>query len=138
MPRDGGAWTGVEPDPNGGERLAHWQMTDPAPVTPTEAVLLGDFNLEPGKAEYEALVGYRDDIYGRVDVMARFVDAWVATGHEQDSGVTCPAKPEMGEPDMRIDYGFVSLPLKPRLRDCWIDGDAPGSDHQPVWIDIDL
>ncbi len=38
----------------------------------------------------------------------------------------------------RIDYCFLSTPLLPRLRRCWIDEDAAGSDHQPVWTELDL
>ncbi|MCP5367691.1 MAG: endonuclease/exonuclease/phosphatase family protein [Hyphomicrobiales bacterium] len=132
-PVEGGAWTGYR-----ARRAAHWQLTDPPPAAPVEAVLMGDFNMTPGSPEYEALAGYHDDLYGRVDVLGRFVDAWVAAGHGQDTGVTYPAKPEEGEPDLRLDYCFVSTPLAPRLGDCWIDGDAAGSDHQPVWTEIDL
>ncbi len=62
-----------------------------------------------------------------------FVDAWVATGHGERDGVTCHGV-HVGQ---RIDYCFVSTSLLPRLRGCWIDDAAAGSDHQPVWTELD-
>ncbi|WP_395018554.1 endonuclease/exonuclease/phosphatase family protein [Dongia sp.] len=125
-PKEGGTWTGHDPD---------WQTDNPPPM-PEDAILSGDFNLVPGSPEYEALVGPkdRDFGYGRVDVGHRLVDAWVATGHGEAEGVTYP--PCHGQPGVRIDYSFVTLGLAPRLQKCWIDNDAPGSDHQPVWIEL--
>ena len=38
----------------------------------------------------------------------------------------------------RLDYCFPSTPLLPRLRAAWIDEEAIDSDHQPVWIELDL
>ena len=39
---------------------------------------------------------------------------------------------------MRLDYAFVSAGLADRIRDARIDNEAVGSDHQPVWVEIDL
>jgi endonuclease/exonuclease/phosphatase family metal-dependent hydrolase len=36
----------------------------------------------------------------------------------------------------RIDYVFTTLGLAPRLKSCRIDNAAPGSDHQPVWVEM--
>jgi endonuclease/exonuclease/phosphatase family metal-dependent hydrolase len=125
-PKEGGAWTGNDAD---------WQTDDPPPM-PEDAILTGDFNLVPGSPEYNALVGPkdRDFGYGRVDVGHRLVDAWVATGHGEDEGITFP--PQRSERGFRIDYIFATLGLTPRLKACWIDNDAPGSDHQPVWVEF--
>lgn len=128
-PKEGGAWTGFDAD---------WQTETPPPM-PAEAILSGDFNLVAGSPEYEALVGPkdRDFGYGRVDVGHRLVDAWVATGHGEGDGITFPAAVERGYArGFRIDYTFVTLGLAPRLKTCWIDNDAPGSDHQPVWVEF--
>jgi endonuclease/exonuclease/phosphatase family metal-dependent hydrolase len=128
-PQEGGAWTGSDSD---------WQ-TENAPPMPPDAILTGDFNLVAGSPEYEALVGPRDrDFgYGRVNVSHRLVDAWVATGHREDEGITFPADVERGyERGFRIDYTFVTLSLAQRLKACWVDGEAPGSDHQPVWVEF--
>ena len=40
--------------------------------------------------------------------------------------------------DVRIDYCFVSGGLADRLVSARVDRDADGSDHQPVWLEIDL
>lgn len=129
-PIEGGAWTGHDAD---------WQTEGgPAPM-PREAVLLGDFNLLPGSPEYEALVGPIDRKfgYGRVNVSHRLVDSWVATGHAENEGVTFPAEPTKGyDLACRIDYAFVTLDLVHRLKKCWIDSAAQGSDHQPVWLEL--
>jgi endonuclease/exonuclease/phosphatase family metal-dependent hydrolase len=128
-PQEGGAWTGADPD---------WQTDQPPPM-PAEAIVLGDFNLLPGSPEYETLVGPKDSDfgYGRVDVSHRLIDAWVATGHAEDEGITFPAAPAKGyDQGHRIDYAFVTLGLAPRLKACWIDNDAAGSDHQPVWVEL--
>jgi len=128
-PQEGGAWTGSDAD---------WQTDQPPPM-PAEAILMGDFNLRPGSPEYETLVGPKDPDfgYGRVDVAHRLVDAWVATGHGESEGITFPAAPQHGyEHGHRIDYVFTTLGLAPRLKACRIDGEAPGSDHQPVWVEM--
>ena len=37
-----------------------------------------------------------------------------------------------------LDYCFVSPSMAGRVRSSHVDMDAAGSDHQPVWVDIDL
>ena len=128
-PAEGGAWTGP---PTG----SSWTTDGPAPPMPREAVLMGDFNLEPSSPLYDRIVGPLSPEYGRMNAIEGFVDAWVATGHGEREGITCPASG--ASPDQRIDYCFVSTPLLPRLRACWIDDEAAGSDHQPVWTELDL
>jgi endonuclease/exonuclease/phosphatase family metal-dependent hydrolase len=106
---------------------------------PADAVLMGDFNLETGEPAYDLLVGENDPIYGRVHTRDGFVDAWVAAGHAESDGVTCPYNPGSHAPhDMRIDYGFVSAGLATRIRRAWIDEAAEGSDHQPFWFELDM
>jgi endonuclease/exonuclease/phosphatase family metal-dependent hydrolase len=128
-PREGGIWSGHDPQ---------WQ-TEPVPPMPEDAIVLGDFNSLPGSREYEAIVGPMDKDfgYGRVDVGHRLVDAWVATGHRQDEGITFPGDAPGGkERPCRIDYVFTTLGLVPRLKSCRIDNAAQGSDHQPVWVEM--
>lgn len=38
----------------------------------------------------------------------------------------------------RIDYFFVSNELDGAVRDAWIEMDQHGSDHCPVWLDLDI
>lgn len=110
-----------------------------APPLPQATVIMGDFNFEPSHPEYALMTGEVDPIYGRVATRDGFVDAWAAAGHGENGGVTCPRCPENDTPhDMRIDYAFVSADLADRIRGARIDNQAEGSDHQPVWMEIDL
>jgi len=109
------------------------------PAIPEATVMLGDFNFEPGHPEYAIMTGEADPVYGRVATREVFVDAWVRAGHAEDEGVTCPTCPENDTlHDMRLDYVFVSAGLSGRVRDARIDGAAQGSDHQPVWVELEL
>jgi endonuclease/exonuclease/phosphatase family metal-dependent hydrolase len=127
-PAGGGAWTG----PAGG---SSWTDGPPPPM-PREAILMGDFNFEPTSPLYDRIVGPFSPEYGRMNPLEGFVDAWVASGHGERDGVTLP--PSGGNPGQRIDYCFVSTSLLARVRACWIDGEAAGSDHQPFWTELDL
>ena len=60
------------------------------------------------------------------------VDTWVQAGHSRDEGAT------WYDDDLRIDYGFVSARLAAQVTKAWVDETADGSDHQPVWFELDL
>jgi len=122
---EGGAWCGGHPDPGAG-----W--TEGAmPPMPADAILLGDFNFVWHAPEYDRIVGPLSERYGRLNRRTGFVDAWVAAGHREDEGVTA-------DNGKRIDFCFVSATLAHRVRASRIDANATGSDHQPLWVDIDL
>lgn len=117
-----------------GEPHEDW-LDEGLPVSmPREAVIMGDFNMEPDSAEYAAMVGPMSPYGGRLANPEGLVDAWVSTGHREEEGVTADIK---GRP-VRLDYCFVSTTLAGRLQDVRIDEQACGSDHQPVWVEIDL
>jgi len=101
---------------------------------PRDAVVLGDFNMEPGSREYERMVGPASPYGGRLANPEGFVDAWTVAGHAESSGVTADIR---GRP-VRLDYCFVSTPLARCVREARIDETASGSDHQPVWVELDL
>jgi endonuclease/exonuclease/phosphatase family metal-dependent hydrolase len=126
-PVEGGAWCGTHPE-------TAWTQDGPAPPMPRDAILMGDFNLEPSSPLYDRIVGPMSPEYGRMNGIDGFVDAWVASGHGEQDGVTCHGV----HAGQRIDYCFLSTPLLPRLRASWIDDDAAGSDHQPIWTELDL
>ncbi len=128
----GGTWTGT-PDIRGD---TSWSDGAPPPPMPQEAIWMGDFNAEPGGPEYDAIVGPKDTVYGRVRYADRFADAWVAAGNDEADGVTYPA--ERNFADMRLDYCFVSAALADRVRSAHVDMAAEGSDHQPVWVEMDM
>ena len=105
----------------------------PAPM-PRDAILLGDFNMQPDSDEYERIVGPMSPYGGRITNPEGFVDAWVEAGNAIDAGPTA----EVQDCPARLDYCFVSAGLKDRIRTIHVDSDASGSDHQPVWVEIDL
>jgi len=105
----------------------------PVPM-PREAVIMGDFNMEPDSEEYGLMAGPASPYGGRLMNPEGFVDAWVAAGHGEREGVSADIH---GRP-VRLDYCFVSTALAPRVRSARIDGDACGSDHQPLWVELDL
>ena len=124
-PGEGGAWCGGHPEPQEG-----WTEGEMPPM-PADAILLGDFNFESDSSEYERIVGPMSAKYGRLNRVTGFVDAWVAAGRREDEGATIPE-------GRRIDYCFVSATLALRAQSSWIDSDATGSDHFPLWTEIDL
>lgn len=123
---EGGAWCGGHPDPDAG-----WTEGDMPPM-PREAVLTGDFNFDWRAPEYDRIVGPLSPRHGRLNNTDGFVDAWVAAGHAEDDGRT------LHDSARRIDYCFVSATLASQVRSCRIDNDARGSDHCPVWTELDL
>ena len=124
-PAEGGAWCGGHPEPEAG-----W-LEGSMPPMPADAILMGDFNFDWESAEYDRIVGPRSERYGRLNRVTGFVDAWVAAGHREDEGATIEA-------GRRIDYCFVSPPLASRVRGARIDASATGSDHWPLWVDLDI
>lgn len=124
-PAEGGAWCGGHPDPAAG-----WTEGEMPPM-PADALMMGDFNFDWSAPEYDRIVGPLTARFGRLNRMTGFVDAWVAAGHREDAGVTTGS-------GRRIDFCFVSSALASRVQSCCIDPDTVGSDHQPVWIDVDF
>ena len=124
-PAEGGAWCGGHPEPAAG-----WTEGEMPPM-PAAALLLGDFNFEWSDPEYERIVGARSERYGRLNRLNGFVDAWVAAGHREDEGATISR-------GRRIDFCFASPALASLVVSCRVDADAVGSDHQPLWVEMDL
>jgi len=111
-----------------------WTKEWPAPPMPREAILLGDFNSQPDSPEYEMIVGTLDAKYGRLTSLDGFVDAWLAAGNDPRGGAT-----ELrADGDVRIDYVFASATLADAVRAAHVNIEALGSDHQPLWVEIDL
>ncbi|MDP6788102.1 MAG: endonuclease/exonuclease/phosphatase family protein [Rhodospirillales bacterium] len=124
---EGGAWSGGKDRPD-------WLADGPPPPMPGAAVLMGDFNMEPTTPEYEIIAGPATHKYGPAATLGGFADAWLAAGNDPAGGLTKPA--ETG--DRRIDFVFVATPLAERIGAARIDDRAQGSDHQPLWVEIDL
>lgn len=123
--RDGGVLSG---------RHANWRDADDSPQWPRSSILLGDFNMSPDEAAYAAMVGPNDPKYGRITEMDGYLDAWIAAGGDETAGHT---KFE-ATGNRRIDFAFISPDLSAQLKSVRVDADAQGSDHQPIWLEIDL
>ena len=63
---------------------------------------------------------------------------WLAMG-DGTEGATVFVDPRRNlDRDVRLDYCFVGGGLADRLVSARVDRDADGSDHQPLWFEIDL
>lgn len=83
-------------------------------------LLLGDFNFEPASREYCAML----------ENGGRLVDVTCADrgwSHMEPSDQTVTK---------RLDYGFADTALAERILDPFIDREARGSDHMPVWMTL--
>jgi endonuclease/exonuclease/phosphatase family metal-dependent hydrolase len=98
-------------------------------------VIMGDFNMMPEQPEYLAMVGAKDLYYGRTPRATDPIDAIDHLDRRKEGDYTWE---EPGHPEIRqyLDYLFVSPTLLPRLKAGWVDIDATGSDHKPVWLEI--
>ncbi len=131
---EGGMWTGT---PFGG-RGFDWSCGEDPPPNPLDAIFMGDFNTEPDTPEYKEMVGSTAGKNREIRFRHSFVDSWLAVGNGND-GATCLADPRRNlDHDIRIDYCFVVGGLADRLVSARVDQNAAGSDHQPLWIEIDL
>ncbi len=126
-PTEGAAITGA--------RLgADWMPEGLPEAMPRQALFMGDFNFEPDSREYGMFTGPVSPYGGLVTNPEGFVDAWTAAGHAPEEGITAAIKGR----DVRLDYCFLSAVLANRIDEVRIDSDARGSDHQPLWLQLDL
>lgn len=132
VPFEGGPWSGADDEPS-----RDWTHGEAEPESPLDAIWMGDFNMEPGSAEYRRIVG--DNPYHRgAAYLDGFVDAAAAPGRRPD-GLHTHVKVIDGETRKRqLDYCFVSSRLAWRVLAARADNTAIASDHHPLWIEIDL
>ncbi|MEL6102771.1 MAG: endonuclease/exonuclease/phosphatase family protein [Pseudomonadota bacterium] len=123
-PGEGGAWCGGHPDPDSG-----WTEGEMPPM-PENAILLGDFNCEPGSEEYALLTGPMTQRYGRLGTLKGFFDCWTVAGHKEATGHT------IADGAARIDYCFVTAPLRPFVAGAQVRRAAMGSDHYPLEVEL--
>lgn len=123
---EGGAWCGEATTID-----SHWLHGEAMPPMPAEAILMGDMNSGVETPVYETFVGPKSMEGGRVHTLDGFVDPWVWLGNEEETGKTAHFDTR------RIDHFFVSTSLRNRIKANWIDEQAQGSDHLPVWLELD-
>lgn len=126
-PGDGGAWSGTEYD-------GFWNQEGLPHPQPYRTIVMGDFNCEPDSKEYELLCGPVDPTFGPLSTCDGLTDAWLAQGNGISNGAThgfntCPR---------RLDYTFMTNELIDNLNSIWVDQDAVGSDHKPVWTEVEI
>lgn len=113
---------------------SYWQTNTELPQPPLETICVGDFNFEPGSDNYTAMTGPVSDYGGRIINPSGFMDARVAAGHEENAGATSDVQGRRA----KLDHIFISPSLADLVQDCWIDDEAQGSDHEPLWLKIEL
>lgn len=111
----------------------------PEPPCPEAFVLVGDFNMLAGSPEYVELTGAPDHEFGQPVTANLAVDAAARLGASGDDVATWvdPVRPQDASRYKRIDYIFSSASLAGRLKRLWVDAKAVGSDHRPVWLELE-
>ncbi len=124
---EGGPWSGTDDEPH-----RNWTEGEAEPPNPTRAIWAGDFNMEPGSAEYRALLGDTPYHPG-----ARYADGLIdpAAGR----GLYTHVKVIAGETRRRqLDHIFLTPDLAPLVKKVWAGNDCPASDHHPLHMDLTL
>lgn len=129
---EGGPWSGRDDEPH-----RDWTHGEGEPEAPLAAILMGDFNSEPGSAEYRHLTG-NQPYHAGARYLDGFVDAAVAAGSPADAFHTHVRIVGGKVEKRRLDYCFVGAPVADRVRSFRVDNDVIASDHHPVFVDIDL
>lgn len=126
-PANGSAWDGSHtPD---------WTEGMDVPSLPEPALLMGDMNFTYESPEYALICGEMDPRNGRVIRNTSLRDAWVATGHREEDGISIRSQ---YSGDVRIDHMFATASVAAHARAMRIDGDAKASDHFPVFLELDV
>ena len=116
-----------------------WNNGEPPLPKPVNTIILGDFNSTEESSEYIRFVGEIDPIFGRGVHSNSFVDSW-SVAHETTGSAESwwPDPPDRlpGHP-LRLDYCFISTELSSKVKRCWVDTKAVGSDHKPYWVQFD-
>jgi endonuclease/exonuclease/phosphatase family metal-dependent hydrolase len=119
----------------GGQLKTDDWMDRPAPPQPRSAIIMGDMNFAPGGPEYTRVVGDLSKMHGRTLRATGLADAWALAGHAEEAGNTLPRE---GRAPTRIDHCFITADLIACVQAMQIGDDAVGSDHQPIFVDMDL
>lgn len=126
-PLAGGPWSGTDDEPS-----RNWTEGQAEPPNPASAIFMGDFNMEPGSAEYRRITG--DTPYHPGARYAHgLVDAVASCGAILHTHVKTIA----GQQRLRqLDHCFVTADLAPRITGAWADNAEIASDHHPLWITL--
>lgn len=134
-PAEGGAWTG----PAGEHAERDWSAGQPPPPMPASVVMLGDFNMLPDSPEYASIA----TASATATAFDEESDPLLTDIHEKfNPGENIQTwHPNSGrsgdEESARLDYCFLTSELVTGARASWVDEAADGSDHQPLWIELE-
>ena len=109
-PSEGGAATGLS------------EFGFPELPVAERVMIGGDFNMHPDSFEHTVMAGSGDTSLADVSPPGETMSFYN------------PA--EEDEPLQRLDYLFADSALAERVERTWIDEDAVGSDHRPVWVEV--
>lgn len=124
---EGGPWSGTDDEPS-----RNWTEGEAEPPNPTRAIWAGDFNMEPGSAEYRALLGETPYHPG-----ARYAHG--LTDPAAGMGLHTHEKVIAGQTRLRqLDHIFLTPDLAPLVTKVWTDTSNPASDHVPLHVDLTL
>ncbi|MER9129854.1 endonuclease/exonuclease/phosphatase family protein [Mesorhizobium sp. M0768] len=106
--------------------------------SPETFVVMGDFNMLAGSPEHVELAGQPDHEFGMPVTADLAIDAAARLGAAGADLVTWVDSKRPGDTSRykRIDYIFTSASLAKSLRRLWVDRQAAGSDHLPVWLEM--
>jgi endonuclease/exonuclease/phosphatase family metal-dependent hydrolase len=111
------------------EPARNWTEGQAPPPCPASILWMGDFNMEPGSAEYHALIG-QSPYHPGARYEGGLIDAVAAQVHTHDKLIA-------GRRRLRqLDHIFASADLAPRLMRAWVDVDCGASDHLPLWVEM--
>ena len=131
-PVEGGPWSGVDDEP-----ARNWTHGEAEPKSPQAAIWMGDFNCEPGSAEYRRIVG--ENPYHRgAGYFSGFSDAAIAAGQRSGELYTHVKTIDGVVRKRQLDHCFVGAMLASRVRSVLAGNAEIASDHHPLWVDIDL
>ncbi|MES0198682.1 endonuclease/exonuclease/phosphatase family protein [Mesorhizobium sp. M0011] len=131
-PSDGGPWSGVDDEPT-----RNWTSGEAEPENPLAAIWMGDFNMEPGSAEYRRIVGSTPYHRGAA-YLDGFVDAAAVAGEPVPDFHTHVKTIDGKLAKRRLDHCFVGGMFAGRVRSISADIGEVASDHFPLRVDIDL
>lgn len=111
------------------------------PPLPEDFAMMGDFNMVPESPEYMAMTGRSDAYYGRALRANQAADVLSRAGRltpDSYSWAKPPLDMREGEAPQRmhLDYCFMNAGMARRVTDAFVDLDAQGSDHFPVWVEV--
>ena len=95
---------------------------------------MGDLNCEPDSEEYALICGSVDPVFGPLSTCDGLTDAWVVGDNHMKDGTTYG----FDDRPRRLDYILVTNDLVEHLDSIRVDHDAAGSDHKPVWAELDI